>query len=148
MTTLAELIARDDVRATWFWTRSVSTGRYSEMESYDAVFSRNGRPSVTGELERPTLFVRDLRESENNSMRNNGGKKIKPDLHEMLGMLLSDANDADTSPTFSDWFQGQDVTGRTAPELLAEYEQITKIRDDLRAWLGDYYDEYQAADRD
>lgn len=152
MTTLAELMKRDDVTATWFWTHEVSTGPYSEYEVWDVVFVRDTHEPqlwVTDGDTRRTVYFQGINGCQADSRRETGGRRREPDLADVLNSLLSDAMDADNSPTFSEWFHNQyNVTGRTAPELIAEYEQITKIRDDLRAWLGDAYDEYQSADRD
>lgn len=166
--TLSELIERDNVTATWFWTHSVSVDPYKEMESYDVVFTRDGRPSVTGELERPALFVRGIRQSVANSMRNNGGRKIEPDPHETLGSLLSHAIDVDNISNFEEW--GAETWGdapvpmvrpgimecdphKIAKHAFAEasrarkvYEEHLSLFADMRRWLGDAYDEYTSVD--
>jgi len=169
MPTLAELINRDNITATWFWKRSVSTGPYEEYEVFDVVFARDGRPSVTGIPERPTLYVRDIGGSIADSMRNHGGDQLAPDPIETLGNVLSDVAAIDNTSGFEEWAEetgrntsvpeqkpgipehdplkvAQHAFGRST-QARKDYDILTRQLADVMEWLGNRYPEYADADR-
>lgn len=144
--TLADLIKRDDVRASWFYTHSENASidsRYNP-DVYDVVFSRNdGVCLYGGRMNRRHVLIDGIHQTPALSQPNQGGRLIKPDAVQTLGDLLGDAAEADNYDTFAEWFDGQgNISNTPAPQLLAEYEQIMKVRDALRAWLGDDFTEY------
>lgn len=150
MSTLPELMKRDSVSTAWFWVTSESTGPHAEREKYDVVFTRELRMVVGGGyFERRTLYVTGVQTSEAYSRRNNGGRTVKGDPVETLGNLLSDALSVDNNPTFREWAEEQ-CCGSSMPawEQYAMFEQDTALRDRLRVWLGDDYDEYMKAAQD
>ena len=153
MTTLAELIARDDVRAAWFYTHSENVSDSDNRKNpdmYDAVFSINdGISQYGGRMNRRHAFFRGIGQSPALSRPNQGDRLVKPDPVETLGHLLSDAAEIDANPTFREWAEYRELgAGQPAWDQLAHYETQTAMRDRMRAWLGEHYDEYQAADRD
>ena len=149
MTTLTELMKRDGVTATWIWTASVSTGPYSEYEVFDAVFTLTTNYIVGGGYpERRTFYVQGIGTRQAQSRRENGGDIIEPDAAETLGDLLSDAAEIDDNPTFREWVEYREGSSdRPAWDQLSQYEKQTDMCNRMRTWLGNHYDEYQAADR-
>ncbi len=152
MTTLAELIKRDSVEAHWFWVDSISAGPYAENEQFDATFVRDtGFVVGGGEIQRRTLHFRGVQTAQVDSMRENGGRLINPDLVETLGHMLSAAADIDNYPVIRDWLEATRDTSRgflEAAAALDDRDADARLRDDLRVWLGDSYDEYIEAERD
>jgi hypothetical protein len=153
MTTLAELIKRDNVEAHWFWTHSVSTGAYDQYEVYDVVFVRNtDEIAVNGGNTRATLYLRGISECINNGMNKHGGKLIYPDPVETLAHVISDAHIAHMYHTFAGWADDQRNTGGGYREALADFEEweIHRARHaEITRWLGqedsDTYDAYVEA---
>lgn len=150
MTTLAELVERDNVKAHWFWTHEVSTGPYTEYEVWDAVFVRDTHEPqlwVTDGETRRTLYVQDIGGSQADSRRATGGERREPDTLRELANVLSAAAEVDEFDTFLSWSTNRQEIGdtRAAWELVTEYEIILGRRNALRDWLGEQYDEYMKA---
>lgn len=151
MSTLAELIERDDVAAHWFWTHEISTGPYSEVEVWDVVFVRNTHEPklwVTDGDTRRTAYFREIHGCQADSRRATGGQRREPSAEQTLADLLSDAADIDEHPTFKEWVEYHREDNARAWEQFATYEEQTRTRTRLRVWLGDQYAEYVNADRD
>lgn len=151
MTTLANLMKRDDVRAAWFYAYSEDTGSADNRENpdvYDVVFSiDDGISQYGGRMNRRHIFFQGIGQAPALSRPNQGDRLVKPDPVETLGNLLSDAAETDANPTFREWVEYRESES-PAWDQYTQYEEQTALRDRMRAWLGDRYDEYQAADRD
>jgi hypothetical protein len=153
MTNLADLIKRDNITAHWVNTHEVSTGPHTEYEVWDLLLVRDSNEPqrwVTDGDTRRTAYIQGIGGSHATSRRETGGNPTPPDLTETLATLLTDAQETDDNPTFREWAEYRhDMSNRsTAWEQLAEYEELTRNRDTLRAWLPDAYDEYLNAERD
>lgn len=154
MTTLTELMARDNVTAAWFWTHEVSTGPSAEHEFWDVVFVRDTHEPklwVTDADTRRTAYFQGIGGCQADSRRETGGKRRRPDPYDTLCNLLSDAQEIDEYPTFRAWVEYHDSMGSrgAAWEQLDTYETLTRQRNTLRTWLpDDAYTEYINADRD
>ena len=151
MTTLADLIKRDSIEAHWFWVDSINAGPYAENEQFDVTLVRKtGYVVGGGVIQRRTLHFRGVQTAQADSMRKNGGRIIEPDLTEVLGGMLRAAADIDNYPVIRDWVDATQDTSRgylAALDDLEAREADVRFRDELRAWLGDSYDEYMSADR-
>lgn len=145
MATLTELIKRDGVEAHWFWTHEVSTGPYSEYEVWDLVLVRNTHEPelwVTGGDTRRTAYFKGIGGSRADSRRETGGERREPDLTEALADLLSDALRLDEMPRLGQWIQESVDSGSYDPKCMDRYDTAVRVRETLRDWLGDEYDEY------
>ncbi len=152
MTTLAELIKRDSVEAHWFWVDSISAGPYAENEQFDATFVRDTNMVVGGGYnKRRTLYVQGITTAQVDSRREHGGEIVNPELDWVLPDLLNEAADIDNYPVIRDWIDAtrdKSAGYMTAVEDLEARERAVHLRNELRAWLGDAYDEYIGAERD
>lgn len=152
MTTLAELIERDDVRAAWFYTHSVNVSDSDNRKNpdmYDVVFSiDDGISQYGGRMNRRHVLFRGIGQAPALSRPNQGDRLVKPDPVETLGYLLSDAAEVDDNPAFRTWVERREGMGEgPAWDQYAQYEEQLAMCSRMRTWLGDRYDEYQAADR-
>lgn len=150
MPKLSELIARDGIRARWFWTHEVSVGAYEEYEVWDLLLMRpTHEPDkwVTDGNTRRTAYVRGIGGSVAGSRRSNGGRHVNPDLEETLSDLLMDASKIDELPTLREWVK-ESMEADSAlgyDEIEAQYNAAREVHAQLRHLLMDSYDEYVTA---
>lgn len=145
--TLAELVARDNVQAHWFWTHEVSDGPYTEHEVWDVVFVRNSHEPdlwVTDGETRRTAHFYGLHGMQEHSRRATGGQRIEPDATDTLRDLLHAAAEYDARPTLKEWVVEAYEAGAFDPSVLDHYDEAQRINDTLRRWLGPRYEKYQA----
>ena len=151
MTTLAELIKRDNIEAHWFWTHEVSTGPYAEYEVGDLLLVRDthepGKWVTDGDTRR-TAYIRGIGGSVAESRRRNGGRHVAPDLTSALSSLLMDASKAEDQPTLKEWIKEAMEVGSsdTYDEIETAFNASREILAQLRHFLMDSYDEYAAAE--
>lgn len=140
MTTLDELIERDNVRAAWFWIDSINVGPYAEEEKFDAVFTRDtGLVVGGGERQRRTLYVQGITTHKSMSRRENGGRMVRPDLTATLAEVIADAHTAAQYDTFAEWADDQrDMSGSYRDALIAidEWNTDRARHAAIMAWLG------------
>lgn len=154
MSTWDEIIKRDDVRASWFYTHSESGQDHGgtdahDYDVYDVVFSRdNGVCLYGGRMNRLHVLMRGIGQSPRLSQRNHGGRLIKPDLAETLARVIDDADEAGEYTSFPAWAREVREMNGAYAEALADLEdwQIQQRRvTELMAWLCDDYAEYVKA---
>jgi hypothetical protein len=149
MSKLSELIERDNLTGTFLWTHEISTGQYSEHEVWDLVLVRDTHEPqrwVTGGDTRRTAYLRGIEGAEADSRRQTGGERRAPDLAQVLGDLLADANEVDNQPVLLEWIKEAAEFGSTDYDLIERRHRFaTEAAAQLRHLLHDEYDEYMTA---
>jgi hypothetical protein len=146
---LDKLIEEHGIKIIPIYVNSFNGSPTGELDYdiYDVVLTIVTDMNLYGGDENPTrrtMLFRGYGQSYSNSLPQNGGCLVPPTVAEVLADLLSDASNAEGWDSAEEWAADMSVTG-TPQEIKTRYAAFSTLRDELRTFLGDAFDEFTEA---